>query len=322
MISKPQNYPSPSGVYDGRSSSKIFGLGEIVYDVLFKNMQPLAAKAGGSVLNALVSLARVGREASMISETGSDLVGDAIISFLNENKVNTGYINQLDGSSTLALAFLNEKNEAQYQFFKDENTKRRSFKIPDFTSDDILLFGSFYGINPEFRPDVLSILQKAKETETIIYYDPNFRAVHLEHGNREQLVRAIEENFSMADIVRGSDEDFMNIYNETDPEKVYKKVSPLCPNLIITANALQVHTFSNGIHKTFEVPKIETVSTVGAGDNFNAGIIHALSTQDLQRSDNKLDIQDWEPLIQSGIRFSAAVCQTLDNYVPEGFAIT
>jgi len=299
--------------------ARIFGLGEIVYDVLFKEMQPLAAKAGGSVLNAMVSLARVGQEVYMISETGSDLVADAIISFLKENNVNTGYINQLDGKSTVALAFLNEKNEAQYQFFKDDDTQRESFRIPDFTSDDILLFGSFYGINPEFRPNVLSIVKKAKEAGATIYYDPNFRAVHLQHGNKEQLVSAIEENFSMADIVRGSDEDFLNIYDETDPEKIYGKVSPLCPNLIITANALQVHAFSKVKHELFDVPAIETISTVGAGDNFNAGVIHALAKQGINKKEGKLTIAEWKPLINSGIKFSSAVCQTLDNYVPEGF---
>jgi len=241
------------------------------------------------------------------------------ISFLEKNNVNTGYINRLNGRSTLALAFLNEKNEANYQFFKDEKIKRRSFDIPDFTPDDILLFGSFYGINPEVRPNVLSIVSKAHKAGTAIIYDPNFRAVHLQQGNREQLVKIIEENFALADIVRGSDEDFMNIYGESVPEKVYERISAFCPNLIITANALQVHAFCPGLHKVFDVPRIETVSTVGAGDNFNAGVIHALIEQKAKRAEVLPHINDWEPLINSGIKFSSAVCKTLDNYVPEGF---
>ena len=326
MISKPQNYPSPLGepvpfIREDRGgfSSRIFGLGEIVYDILFKQMQPLTAKAGGSVLNALVSLARVGREVYMISETGSDLVADAIIAFLKENSVNTGYINQLNGMSTLALAFLNEKNEAEYQFFKDDSAKREDFNIPDFTSDDTLLFGSFYGINPDVRPNVLSIVNRAREVGATIYYDPNFRAGHLKHGNREQLVKAIEENFGLADIVRGSDEDFQNIYGETSPEKVYEIVSAFCPNLIITASSSKVHTFSKNSHQQFKVPQIETVSTVGAGDNFNAGIIHQLVKLGVKRDGDNITIPDWKPLIKSGIRFSAAVCKSLENYVPEGF---
>ncbi|NPA37452.1 MAG: hypothetical protein GXO47_11455 [Chlorobi bacterium] len=299
--------------------TRIFGLGEIVYDVLFKEIQPIAAKAGGSMLNSLVSLARVGQETYMISETGNDLVSEAIISFLEENKVNTEYINRLNGNSTVALAFLNEKNEAQYQFFKDDSIQRAIFNIPDFTESDILLFGSFYGINPELRPIILNMVQKAKNAGTTIYYDPNFRSVHLKHGNRKQLVEAIEENMSLADIVRGSDEDFMNIYNETDPKKIYKKMSQLCQNLVITANASQVHAFSPGKHEKYSVPAIKTVSTIGAGDNFNAGVLYALAKQGLNKKYGKLNIEEWEPLIRNGIKFSSAVCQTLDNYVPENF---
>ena len=299
--------------------TRIFGLGEIVYDILFKEMQPVAAKAGGSVLNALVSLARVGQEVYMISETGSDLVADGIISFLKENSVNTEFINKLDGMSTLALAYLNEKNEAQYQFFKDDSIKRQPFKIPDFTSGDYLLFGSFYGINPAVRPNVLSIVQRAKKAGATIIYDPNFRSAHLQHGNREQLLKTIEENFKLADIIRGSDEDFFNIYDEKSPEKVYEKISPLCKNLIITANADSVNTFNEASHVQFKVPVIKTVSTVGAGDNFNAGVIHALIKEGIIKKNNSLDIADWKPLIQSGIAFSSAVCQTMDNYVPVEF---
>ncbi len=298
---------------------RIFGLGEIVYDILFKEMQPVAAKAGGSVLNALVSLSRVGREVHMISDTGNDLVGDAIITFLKNNRVNTGYINRLSGKSTLALAYLNERNEAKYQFFKDESESRQRLKIPNFTSRDTLLFGSFYGINPDVRPDVLTIVNKARKAGTTIYYDPNFRAGHLKHGNKKQLVSAIEENFSMADIIRGSDEDFQNLYGESSPEKIYKKVSAFCPNLIITANSSMVHAFSKKEHQQFNVPQIETVSTVGAGDNFNAGVIHELVKQGVERDGDSLAISDWEPIIQSGIRFSSTVCKSLDNYVPEEF---
>ncbi len=300
-------------------NSRIFGLGETVYDILFKDMQPVAAKAGGSVLNALVSLARVGQDVYMISETGNDLVADGIISFLKDNRVKTEFINQLNGKSTLALAYLNEKNEAQYQFFKDDSIKRQPFKTPDFTPGDYLLFGSFYGINPDVRPNVLNIVQRAKKAGATIFYDPNFRSVHLQHGNKQQLIKTIEENFKLADIIRGSDEDFHNIYGETSPENIYKKISAFCPNLIITANSSQVHTFSQENHQKFDVRPIETVSTVGAGDNFNAGIIHALIKEGIKKTNDTLEITDWKPLIQSGISFSSAVCQTMDNYVPEGF---
>ena len=53
---------------------KIFGLGETVYDILFKNNQPISAKPGGSVYNALISLGRLGLNPAFISEIGDDKI--------------------------------------------------------------------------------------------------------------------------------------------------------------------------------------------------------------------------------------------------------
>ncbi len=39
---------------------KIYGIGETVFDIIFKNGQPQAAKAGGAMLNSTVSLGRIG----------------------------------------------------------------------------------------------------------------------------------------------------------------------------------------------------------------------------------------------------------------------
>ena len=65
----------------------IYTVGETVIDLIFKNMQPQAAKVGGSALNTSVSLGRLGNEVAFISEIGSDELGEWCLSFLNENGV-------------------------------------------------------------------------------------------------------------------------------------------------------------------------------------------------------------------------------------------
>src|SRR4030042_701960 len=98
----------------------IFGIGETVFDIILKQGQPVAAKAGGSVLNAFVSLGRLGMTVHFISEYGTEPVGELIDRFLNENNVSTRYVTRYqDGKSTLALAFLDENNNASYTFYKD-----------------------------------------------------------------------------------------------------------------------------------------------------------------------------------------------------------
>ena len=86
---------------------KIYGIGETVLDIIFKDSQPQAAKAGGSVLNSVVSMGRMGLPVSFISEYGLDDVGDLIDNFLKHNGVNSSFVHRFkNGNTALALAFL------------------------------------------------------------------------------------------------------------------------------------------------------------------------------------------------------------------------
>lgn len=65
---------------------RVIGIGETVLDILFKNDQPQKAVPGGSTFNSIVSLGRAGVPCAIVTETGSDHVGDMICAFLKENK--------------------------------------------------------------------------------------------------------------------------------------------------------------------------------------------------------------------------------------------
>ena len=69
------------------------------------------------------------------------------------------------------------------------------------------------------------------------------------------------------------------------------------------------------------MPPIETVSTVGAGDNFNAGIVYGLLSEGIRRDDlPRLTEADWDAVIRSGMDFSAEACRNLGNSVSLDFA--
>jgi fructokinase len=293
---------------------KVFGIGETVLDIIFKNNEPIGAKAGGSVLNSLISLARTGEEVYFISETGQDKVGDVIVSFLEENRVNCQYMYRYsDGQSPLALAFLNERNDASYEFYKPYPPQRTILLPDDINANDIVLVASFFAINPLMRPYIQSLLTQAQEAGAIIYYDPNFRA---SHANDVNIMDAIYENMNMADIVRGSDEDFINIVKCADPETVYNKVKHLCNILIQTQNADGVSFFTPLLSSHLPVEPLTPVSTIGAGDNFNAGFIKGLIDLEVNLHNlHHLDMKQWETLLRYGIAFAAEVCMSLDNYI-------
>ncbi len=300
---------------------KIIGVGETILDVIFKNNEPTKAVPGGSVFNGLVTLGRLQMPTSFVSEVGNDKVGHIILDFMKANNISTDHVDCFpDGKSPVSLAFLDDKSNAEYIFYKDYPSQRLDVVLPRINPDDILIFGSYYALNPALREKMTEILEYARDRKAIIYYDPNFRQSHVHDSIR--LMPSIIENLEFADIVRGSDEDFRNIYNMTDIGKIYKnKIQFYCPNFICTHGGDGVYLQTRSFIKEFSVPALEPVSTIGAGDNFNAGVLFGLLKYNVLRDDlSNLSEEAWSKIVQCGIDFSAEVCLSYDNYVSKTFA--
>ena len=153
---------------------KVIGIGETIFDIIFKDNQPIGAVPGGGAFNGVISLGRSGVECSFISETGNDRVGESIIRFARENGVNADNINVFpESKSPISLAFLDENNDAQYLFYKDHPHDQLDFTYPDVQPDDIVMFSSFYAVNPVIRTQVYGFLNYARQHGAILYYDVN-----------------------------------------------------------------------------------------------------------------------------------------------------
>ena len=285
---------------------RVIGIGETVLDILFKNDQPQKAVPGGSTFNSIVSLGRAGVDCAIVTETGSDHVGDLICAFLQSNGVSDAFVCRHPGTkSHITLAFLDDNNDAQYTFYKDHATALIDEQLPDIHADDIVLFGSFFAINPVIRPVVGKLLREAKQAGAWLYYDINFRKSHV--PDIPDVLANIEENMRLASLVRGSKEDFEYLYGLSDADAIYERVQPLCSTFILTDGAREIRFYDQGQVTTYPVQRIETVSTVGAGDNFNAGYIYAM----LQGMDTPAE------RIAMAQRWSQDVCRQLGNNISD-----
>ncbi len=301
---------------DKTTDRHIYAVGETILDIIFKDGQPMAARPGGSSFNAAITLGRLGAPVTMISEMGNDRVGDMIAAFMEENGVDTGSLSRYEkGQSAIALAFLNEDSDAEYQFYKDYPHQRLKVEYPVFGPEDLLLFGSFYALNPGIRPRLKQLLQNATEAGALILYDPNFRSSHM--PEREELLPVILENMGYATMVRASDEDLLNIFHVKSPEDAWKRVRHHCEALVYTANAHGVHLVTEHLNLHLDVEVIEPVSTIGAGDTFNAGIIYGLYERGFRKEQiGSLGRLEWEAILKGAMEFSKEVCLSYDNYLP------
>ena len=301
---------------------RVIGIGETVLDIIFKQDQPVGAVPGGSVFNSIISLGRTGLACSFISETGNDRIGRRILSFLNDNGVDASCVYVYpDSKSPISLAFLDERNDAEYLFYKDHPNDRLEFTYPDIQPDDVVMYGSYFSVNPVIRPQVAAFLEYARQRGAILYYDVNFRASH--RNEVMKLTPNILDNLEMADIVRGSTEDFDVMFRTTDPDQVYRsQIAFYTRKFICTQGRKPVELRAeNGFRKQYPIEPTATVSTIGAGDNFNAGFVYGLIRYGITREqiDNGLTEQQWDNIIACAISFSANVCQHIDNYISPEF---
>ena len=131
---------------------------------------------------------------------------------------------------------------------------------------------------------------------------------------------AILDNFRRATVVRGSADDFGVMWGERDARKIYKEhIARYCRIFICTSGAGRITVCTPDDAWDFDVQQVaDVVSTVGAGDNFNAGFLCALSRRQMSLA-GSIEKVDMAPLIESGVRFASAVCRSTENYVPVSF---
>lgn len=310
-------------------SARIIGLGETVMDILFKEIKddnaatseyvPFAAVPGGSTFNSMVSVGRSGVPCKFMGYTGNNKVGHQIVDFMVRNGISTEYFQIRENErAAISLAYLDSNGDADYTFYKEEPLAATDYSMPEFTDKDYFLFGSYYSICPGLRPQVSNILHTAHDADTVIYYDINFRRSH--SHQKLELLPIIQENCKLSSIVRGSADDFDILFGTRDPEEIYREhISAFCPIFICTAGAGHIYICTPKETFDFIVPQIPTneiVSTVGAGDSFNAGFLCAMYHHEINKDDlQQMDYNQWARLVENGIKYSTQVCRSRDNYI-------
>ena len=120
-------------------------------------------------------------------------VGGIVRDFLRDNGVDDRYLTEYpDCKSPISLAFLDKENNATYSFYKEPFARCTDWECPTIGRDDIVLFGSYYALNPAMRYKVTTLLDEARRAGAIVYYDVNFRRNHADEAIK--LMGTVIEN--------------------------------------------------------------------------------------------------------------------------------
>ncbi|MDP4291343.1 MAG: carbohydrate kinase [Bacteroidota bacterium] len=299
-------------LHSGQNDSpNIYAIGESLIDIIFRDDDTVTAKPGGSMLNACISLGRLGHHVHFLTEFGNDKAGDRIAAFLDVNQVTSEFSIRHEGhKTTLALAWLDKSGNASYSFYQDMPETAPEIRLPDFKPGDILLFGSHYSIRKRNRSNIGKLLNTARDAGAIILYDPNVRPSKFRDtpDSREQIFNMIDKS----DIVKGSDEDFAFLYHDNRQSGILSLSERQDQLFFLTSGRNGVEVVFRGKSTHHDIPEIVPVSTIGAGDNFNVGIIDAIISGKYTKPWNP---ESLHAMARKGIELSKEVCLRTENYI-------
>lgn len=297
---------------------KIYCLGEAIYDIIIKGGKPVDGKVGGALVNTAISLGRTGLPVEYIGDTGSDSIGELMQNFLLKNNVGIQHFISYRGSrSRLAVAFIDDINHPHYVFYKLNAPTPPKLIMPILKKDDIIVFGSFFGIKESIRQDIVQFLTYAREQGAFIIYDPNFRVNYI--PLLDSVKPFILENIALSHITKGSDDDFKLIFGTKTIDETLKKIKNLCPDTFIyTANKHGVWYKSHEETGHYKSIEIAPLSAIGAGDAFNAGIAYSVFKMGITVENyRELVPQNIREIVKISDEFAVDVCLSFDNYIGE-----
>ncbi|MFD5343890.1 carbohydrate kinase [Streptomyces anulatus] len=254
--------------------SELLVVGECVADIVRLPDQAVRVHPGGSPANVAYGLARLGHRTVLLTQLGPDGNGRLI----REHLASGGVDVRTDGSTVptpSAAVTLDGSGQASYAF----DVSWTLAPVAVEPAPVHVHTGSIGAVVEPGSTTVLDIVRAARATATVSY-DPNVRPALM--GDHAAAVRRVEECVGLSDLVKASDEDLEWLYPGEDPERVAARWLGRGPAVVLVtrggAGALAVLP---GGHITVQAPEVDVVDTVGAGDAFMSGTLHALAAHGL-----------------------------------------
>ena len=254
--------------------------GECLIDMLPRKSEEheecFAPHAGGAVFNTAVALGRLGADAGFFSGISNDLFGDVLADALAKSNVDHRFAKRSDRPTTLAFVRLVD-GHASYAFY-DENTAGRMITKADLPTlpDDVnaLFFGGI-SLVAEPAADAYAAFMHQEAAHRVCMIDPNIRPSFIADEPRYRA--RVSSMMQSADIIKISDEDLAWLAaGRADDDVVAELIANGTRLVCVTqgAKGITAHTAKGQIF--VPATKASVIDTVGAGDTFNAGLLHGL----------------------------------------------
>ena len=248
----------------------VVGLGEILWDVF-----PERKVLGGAPANFAYHVSQFGFNGYTVSAIGEDLLGEEILSGLEDKKLNY-LIETTDYPTGTVQVTLNKSGVPQYEIC--ENVAWDNIPFTARTENlakntQTVCFGSLAQRSAVSRETIRKFLAAMPE-DSLKIFDINLR---LDYYTKE----IIEESLQMANMMKINDEEVIKIaalfdWNGEEQDICKRLLDEYNLNILILTKGTEGSFVFTARQTSYQpTPKVHVADTVGAGDSFTAAFVAA-----------------------------------------------
>ncbi len=262
--------------------------GEALIDLLVESDGRMLPRPGGGPFNTARTMGRLGADPVFVGRLSGDGFGHLLRNSLDQDRVTLGVPELADAPTTLAVVDLDAAGTARYRFYL-AGTSASALDHPALSAAlperlGALHAGSLALVMEPIATSLERLITTGVAPGTLVMIDPNCRpeAVSDQQAYRARLSRILRR----ADVVKVSVEDLGYLFPGTPARTAAADLLEQGPGLVlVTDGPRAARALLPGHELSTDVPAVQVVDTVGAGDAFGGAFLAWWSARELTRSD-------------------------------------